>query len=188
MSIVICPPSPSWPAEYETLRAKIASVAPTNAQIDHIGSTSVSNLPAKNIIDIQMSVDKLEQVDIEALRTIGYVQSSGVKVDHCPPGQKLAEKELQKLFFKQQIDGGRPSHLHVREFGRFNQKYPLLCRDYLRTHPHAAAAYAEIKIQLAKRFADDVDSYYDVKDPVFDLIMEGAKEWELRQKQTGTST
>ncbi|KAG5359516.1 UPF0157 protein [Yarrowia sp. C11] len=180
MSIVIVPASSSWPQEYETLRAKIASVAPKNAQIDHIGSTSVANLPAKDIIDIQMSVDSLEDVDIEALCKIGYVQSAGVKVDHCPPGQELADDQLQKLFFKA-AEGERKTHLHVREFGKFNQKYPLLCRDYLRSHPYAAAAYAEIKMQLAKRFSDDEDSYYDVKDPVFDLIMEGAKEWEKQQ-------
>lgn len=124
-----------------------------------------------------MSVDELEDVNVEKLREIGYVQSTGVKVDHCPPGQNLEPLELRKLFFKQ-IEGGRPANLHIREFGRFNQKYPLLCRDYLRAHPLAAAAYAEIKMQLAKRFADDVDSYYDIKDPVFDLIMEGAKDWE----------
>lgn len=177
MSITICPPSKSWPDEFQTLRAKLITVAPKNAQIDHIGSTSVPNLPAKDIIDIQMSVERLENVDVEELKKIGYIQSSGVKVDHCPPGQQLEPQELGKLFFKQ-IEGGRPSNLHVREFGRFNQKYPLLCRDYLRSHPLAAAAYAEIKVQLAKRFANDVDSYYDIKDPVFDLIMEGAKEWQ----------
>ncbi|KAG5355087.1 Dephospho-CoA kinase [Yarrowia sp. B02] len=176
-SIVIVPPNSSWPQEFEQLRAKIASVAPKNAKIDHIGSTSVPDLAAKDVIDIQMSVEKLEDVDVEQLKSIGYVQSEGVKVDHCPPGQTLEPEELRKLFFKQT---GRPSNLHVREFGRFNQQYPLLCRDYLRSHPHAAAAYAEIKIQLAKRFADDVDSYYDIKDPVFDLIMEGAREWQKR--------
>lgn len=182
MSIVISPPSESWPEEFQTLRAKLESVAPKNAQIDHIGSTSVPNLPAKDIIDIQLSVDKLEDVDVEKLKEIGYVQSAGVKVDHCPPGQNLESLELRKLFFKQ-TEEGRPSNLHVREFDRFNQRYPLLCRDYLRAHPLAAAAYAEIKVQLAKRFADDVDSYYDIKDPVFDLIMEGAKEWQRYERK-----
>lgn len=179
MTIIISPPNDSWASEYSTLRAKIASVAPAHSQIDHIGSTSVPNLDAKNIIDIQLSVVSLAEVDIDALQKIGYDVSKTAKVDHCPPGMKLEDRELQKLFFKHKE---RPSHLHVREIGRFNQTYPLLCRDYLRSHPQAAAAYAEIKRQLAKKFPEDEDSYYDVKDPVFDLIMEGAREWQKRQE------
>ncbi|EJZ21524.1 hypothetical protein NE852_10245 [Rhizobium sp. Pop5] len=34
-----------------------------------------------------------------------------------------------------------------------------------------------IKQRLAQRFPDDVDFYYDIKDPVFDIIMDGANEW-----------
>ena len=74
----------------------------------------------------------------------------------------------------------RSANLHIRARDRFNQRYPLLCRDYLRAHPDAAAAYAEIKRQLARRFADDADAYYDIKDPVFDVIMAGAREWAER--------
>lgn len=34
-----------------------------------------------------------------------------------------------------------------------------------------------IKQRLAQRFPDDVDFYCDIKDPVFDIIMDGANEW-----------
>jgi GrpB-like predicted nucleotidyltransferase (UPF0157 family) len=61
--------------------------------------------------------------------------------------------------------------------GRFNQRYALLCRDYLRTHPGAANAYGAIKIALARLHPNDQDAYYDVKDPVFDVIMAGAEDW-----------
>nr|WP_259664542.1 GrpB family protein [Rhizobium binae] len=47
--------------------------------------------------------------------------------------------------------------MHIREKGRFNQRYSLLCRDFLRAHPIAASAYALIKQRLAQRFPDDVD-------------------------------
>ncbi len=35
----------------------------------------------------------------------------------------------------------------------------------------------EIKQHLADWFPENVDRYYDVKDPVFDIIMDGAKAW-----------
>lgn len=174
--IEICDPDPHWPHEFELLRAQIASVAPTGAAIDHIGSTSVPNLPAKNIIDIQMSVRSLRDVDVAQMASVGYRVSQTAKVDHCPPGKTVPDDQLQKLFF---TNVNRASNLHVREFGKFNQRYALLCRDYLRSHPLAAAAYAEIKRQLALKFPTDWDSYYDIKDPVFDLIMVGAEEWAV---------
>jgi hypothetical protein len=31
--------------------------------------------------------------------------------------------------------------------------------------------------QLAAYFPNDMDAYYDVKDPAFDLLMAGAEDW-----------
>jgi GrpB-like predicted nucleotidyltransferase (UPF0157 family) len=53
----------------------------------------------------------------------------------------------------------------------------VLFRDYLRTHPVAADAYAQVKLALARLHPTDVDAYYDVKDPVCDLIMQSAEQW-----------
>ena len=58
-----------------------------------------------------------------------------------------------------------------------NQRYALLCRDYLRSQPRAADAYGEIKAQLAGYFPNDADAYYAIKDPVFDVLMAGAEVW-----------
>jgi GrpB-like predicted nucleotidyltransferase (UPF0157 family) len=49
--------------------------------------------------------------------------------------------------------------------------------DYLRAHPRAAAAYAEVKQALAQHDPFDWDLYYDVKDPVCALLMAGATDW-----------
>jgi GrpB-like predicted nucleotidyltransferase (UPF0157 family) len=73
----------------------------------------------------------------------------------------------------------RPTHLHVRVAGHPNQRYPILFRDYLRAHPAAALAYAQVKMALAKYHAGDVGAYYDVKDPVCDIIMAGAEDWAV---------
>jgi GrpB-like predicted nucleotidyltransferase (UPF0157 family) len=60
--------------------------------------------------------------------------------------------------------------------GRANQRYPLLFRDYLRAHPAAGQAYAELKRRLAAQLADP-GAYSDVKDPAVDLIYYAAGEW-----------
>ena len=59
--------------------------------------------------------------------------------------------------------------------GSANGRYALLLRDYLRAHPLAAAAYTQVKIALARHGPTDWDLYYNVKDPVCDIIMAGAR-------------
>lgn len=175
--IVIGPPLASWPSEFLALKSLLAQAVPGGAAIHHIGSTAVPNLAAKDIIDIQVSVDALVDVDPAALEKFGFRQVRGLLSDHCPPAMQLPDAELAKLFFKGTT---RAANIHIREKGRFNQRYALLCRDFLRTHPMAADAYALIKMRLAQRFSEDVDAYYDIKDPVFDIIVEGANEWARR--------
>lgn len=85
----------------------------------------------------------------------------------------LPEAELEK-FMARKAKNSRRTHIRVE--GRFNQRYALLCCDYLRSH-NGAAAYAEIKRQLARYFPENVETYYDIKDPVFDIIIAGANDW-----------
>lgn len=180
--IEIVPYRDSWPEEFAVLGAAMrAAVGELALAIHHIGSTSVPGLDAKDVVDVQMTVASLDAPVREPLERIGYRIVERVAVDHCPPGMVLEPEQLEKRLYG---FSGRRVHLHVRERGRFNQAYPLLCRDYLRAHPLAADAYAEIKRQLARRFPDDVEAYYDVKDPVFDLIMVGAREWAERNGWT----
>jgi GrpB-like predicted nucleotidyltransferase (UPF0157 family) len=64
----------------------------------------------------------------------------------------------------------------VRVVGRPNQRYALLFRDYLRAHPQASAAYAELKRRLAALgIARSV--YAEVKDPACDIIIVAANAW-----------
>lgn len=175
--IDISPPVSSWSAEFLALRSLLAEAVPEGATIHHIGSTAVPNLAAKDVIDIQVSVDALDGIDAARLEKVGFRQVRGLLSDHYPPGVALDDAELAKLFFK---GTSRPANVHIREKGRFNQRFALLCRDFLRTHPVAAEAYAQIKRSLAQRFPDDQDAYYEIKDPVFDIIVEGANEWADR--------
>jgi GrpB-like predicted nucleotidyltransferase (UPF0157 family) len=81
-----------------------------------------------------------------------------------------------KLLFGQP-QGRRRANVHVRIEGNPNQRYPLLFRDYLRAHPNSARSIELIKREIVKRHAEDVEAYYDIKDPVYDLIWDAAQEW-----------
>ena len=66
----------------------------------------------------------------------------------------------------------------MREEGRLNQLYPLLFRDFLRADEPTRLAYEDIKRELARRFADDVEAYYAIKDPYMDTVYRAALMWK----------
>jgi len=66
--------------------------------------------------------------------------------------------------------------------GSFSEQFPLLFRDYLRTHPDDAAAYERLKRRLAARFAHDGAAYTDAKVPFFWDVIRRIDEWA---QQTG---
>ena len=171
----------SWPARFEAiahdLRSRVGSAATT---IDHIGSTSVPGLAAKDIIDIQVTVLDLDAADAWPHELIdGVVRTQrGTSQDHVPPDNSDTHHWAKHFW------SGSSAHIHVREFGRLNQRYALLFRDFLRAHQAAADAYGTLKRALATAARGDWDAYYAVKDPACDLIIAGAEEWALRTAWT----
>jgi len=178
--VEIFPYQTRWPAEFQVIAAGLRrALGDLALRIDHIGSTSVSGLPAKDVIDIQITVAALDQAILAALEGAGYVRSVRNAGDHRPAHATGPETDWQKWFFYPP-PGQRRTHTHVRVQGRANQRYPLLFRDYLRAHPRTAAAYGELKRRLAAGLADP-DTYPDVKDPAVDLIYFAAEDWALAQ-------
>ncbi len=176
MPITILPYQPTWPTEFQTLAVPLrAALGPLALRIDHIGSTSVPDLPAKDVIDIQVTASALDPAIDHALSQLGYQRRPHITRDHLPPGLIDNPADWTKWFFNGPADH-RPINLHVRPVGRPNQRYPLLFRDYLRAHPQAAQTYAQIKQALARLHPDDPEAYYDIKDPVCDLIMLAANQ------------
>jgi GrpB-like predicted nucleotidyltransferase (UPF0157 family) len=167
----------SWPSEFNAigsvLRKGLGKLA---LRIDHIGSTSVPGLAAKDIIDIQISVASLSDEVFFAMTTMGYTRTE-IFNDHRPAQAAGDEKEWEKWLFKPPTYQRR-TNTHMRVIGRANQRYPLLFRDYLRKHPATAEAYAELKRRLAQNL-EDPEAYPDVKDPAVDLIYLAAEEWAV---------
>ena len=168
---------PTWVDEFQmlgmTLRRALGELV---LRIDPIGSTAVPGLAAKDRIDIQVTVAELtDEVEL-ALNRIGYKRIVRLTQDHLPPASNDDPREWSKWVFEPP-PGQRPTNMHVRVAGRPNQRYALLFRDYLRTHPATAEAYARVKSALATYHGEDVQAYYDVKDPVCDIIIAGAEDW-----------
>ena len=175
--VEIIPYQPRWPEEFRVLAARLRQALGTLAlRIDHIGSTSIPGMAAKDAIDIQVTVAVLNEPVRLAMNSIGYVQREA-RTDHRPPNAPGDESEWTKWLFVSAPDHRR-THVHIRVEGAANQRYALLFRDYLRAHADSALAYAELKRRLAQHLADP-QTYPDVKDPAVDLIYFAGEAWAL---------
>lgn len=179
--VIIVPYQAGWPEEFRVmgtrLRAALGSLA---LRIDHIGSTSVPHLSAKDVIDIQVTVAQLpsEQV-LAALQEQGFRPRSEVAYDSFIGIEGIESDELAKHYAREP-EGERRIHIHIRKQGNLNQRYALLFRDYLRTFPIMRCAYEAIKIRLAKIFPESIDGYLYIKDPVMDIIYDAAELWAAK--------
>jgi GrpB-like predicted nucleotidyltransferase (UPF0157 family) len=85
--IEIVPYRTSWVNEFAAIRDRLKSAMGTNAlRIEHVGSTSVVGLAAKDVIDIQVSVTSLDSRIRQVLCLAGLRFNPEFNCDHVPPG------------------------------------------------------------------------------------------------------
>ncbi|HSA55358.1 MAG TPA: GrpB family protein [Gemmatimonadaceae bacterium] len=165
--VVIVPYHPEWPGEFEKERTRLQETfASTNAAIEHVGSTAVPGLAAKPVIDIMVGVAALWEVEarIDNLRAEGY--------EYVP----AYEAQLpQRRYFRKPLAEPRTHHVHcvLRESSFWHDQ--LAFRDYLRTSPTAARAYATLKRDLASRYAADREAYSGGKSDFIMTILAHAR-------------
>lgn len=169
-SIVVSDYDPNWPAlfarECKQIEQALGSFA---LAIEHVGSTAVPGLPSKPIIDLLVGVPSLEaakQQCIKPLEALGYVYMP----DYASwlPGE---------LFFRKGPPGPWTHHVHVMEPSHPRWEARLVFRDYLRVHPEAARAYADIKRALAASSKDDIEAYRTGKDVFVEETTAKARAW-----------
>ena len=171
--IWIVPYDDRWPHQFQQLAMPMRqALGPVALRIDHIGSTSILQLAAKPVIDIQISVADFEPLDAYRipLESLGYIFHP-------------ENPELTKRYFRE-APGQRRIHIHVRRAGSFSEQFALLFRDYLRTHPNMAARYAELKVKLAQQYnrVEDREAYTEAKGPFIWSVIAQADDWA---QQTG---
>ncbi len=165
----ILPSDPAWAAAAERLAARIRTAAPELLAVDHIGSTAVPGMPAKDVIDLQLTVDSLATADrlAPALGEAGFPAVPGAWRDTAKPG--FEDPELWQKRFHANADPGRAANIHLRVAGSPGWRYALLFRDWLRSDADARADYAVEKETLVAQFADDAGTarYAEAKEPWF---------------------
>ncbi|MFD5830066.1 dephospho-CoA kinase [Lentzea sp. NPDC060358] len=158
---VVVPYDETWPAQAQRIARRI-SLAAGGRHVEHIGSTSVPGLAAKDVLDFQLAVEDMTAADSlrEALGQAGFPYA-GPLVD-TPRGEGEWDKRLHAG-----ADPGRRVHLHLRVEGAANWRWAVDFRDWLRHDTAARDEYAALKLELAGRFAAETDgfAYSEAKEP-----------------------
>lgn len=157
----------AWPLRFQEEAAVLrhALAAWLVGPIEHIGSTAVPGLAAKNVIDIMAGVRTLDssRPACAAASQLGYCYAPyQVELEHwfCKPSPTF-----------------RTHHLHLVPMGSPQWIRPIAFRDYLRTHPSIRDEYEALKRQLAAQHRFDREAYTQGKG----LFIHRATETALRE-------
>ena len=112
--LTLCEPRAAWADDAARLMGRIAKALGERAlSIDHVGSTAIPGVLAKDVIDLQIGVQDLGVADsaafVDAMAAAGFPRSAGHWWDSGADG-----KDWPKRLFGN-ADPHRVAHIHVRE-------------------------------------------------------------------------
>ena len=149
-----------WPARFAEHRDRIVTALGDRARlVEHIGSTAVPGLAAKDVVDVLVGIDDPddEAAYLPDLEAAGYV----VRVRE-PSHRALRE-----------TDGARVN-VHCYAPGSDAVVEYRLLREHLRTHPEARREYEATKRALAGREWPDMNHYAEAKGPTIRRLLRDA--------------
>ena len=168
----LVPARADWPEQAERIAGRVRLVDPRVLAVDHIGSTAVPGLPAKDVLDLQVTVAALDDADAIAgkLAAAGFPPVDGITRDE--PKQADPDPVHWVKRFHANADPGRPVNLHVRVEGSPGWRYALSFRDWLRSDPGAAGLYLAEKERCAAKHAGDTttNGYAECKENWFTVV------------------
>lgn len=145
--VEVVEPDPGWPAAYAEVERRLhAALGERVLAVEHVGSTAVPGLPAKPVVDVDLTVaDPADEAAwLPALEAAGFVL-------------RVREPELEEHRMVRATDPA--ANVHVFGPGAAEPQRHVVFRDHLRVDAADRAAYGELKRRLAAEhsFADGMD-------------------------------
>ncbi|MDE6208211.1 MAG: GrpB family protein [Lachnospiraceae bacterium] len=154
-----------WIKWFEEEKSSLENILPQSqiTRISHIGSTSISTIWAKPIIDIlvEISVNCCMETIKLVLLDNGYTCMS----------QSEGRISFNKGYTKNGFDK-KVFHLHLRYAGDNDELY---FRDYLLHNKKIALEYEKLKLKLWKKYEHDRDGYTNAKTEFIEKYTQEAK-------------
>jgi GrpB-like predicted nucleotidyltransferase (UPF0157 family) len=152
--------NPDWSNQFEKIKEKVSqSLLGIEINIVHVGSTSVPNLDAKPIIDIDIIYKEVSDFqDIKkSLESLGYFHNGNQDVEGrevFKRNGKIEDEVLDKI----------THHLYVCKHDCWELQRHILFRDYLRKNEIARNFYQNLKYQIAEETNQDKKLYANIKE------------------------
>jgi dephospho-CoA kinase len=153
---VVTAARPEWQAQAGRLLARLQAAAPEEIlTLDHVGSTAVPGLDAKDVLDLQLGVWDMAAADRIAplLAEAGFPRWPGIVTDNPKPTHPDPADWVKRLHGN--ADPGRAVNVHIRTAGSPGWRFALCFRDWLRDDAAAQADYLAEKRRVARRHVSD---------------------------------
>lgn len=144
--IALVPHQKKWAEDYAEMEAFLKRILAgcSEVRIDHIGSTAIQNICAKNIVDILVQAGDIKE-------TANIIQSNGFLCMAASPDRIDLNRGYTPAGYAEKV-----FHLHIRRIGDNDELY---FRDYLNDCPAAAGQYERLKQELCEKYRYDRDAY-----------------------------
>ncbi len=154
--------NPEYRVFFNSEKKKIAKALGSTAKIEHVGSTAITGLGGKGILDIAVGIPssnfvkyrkKLEKIGYEFREKASYPKRLFFRIDYPYKNRK------------------RRIHIHLTEFNGQDWKEMIGFRDYLLKHPKAVEQYVKIKKEGIKKALGDGEKYRKHKETFLQNIL-----------------
>ncbi len=175
MEITIEKHNPSWKSKFIELENRLSSILKElDHKIEHIGSTSVTKLSAKPIIDIGIGLDTKEQIDeiIQTMIEDGFVYISAF--NSVMPERRFFvhlknrgnfETEYSNIdkIPNENLHENKIANIHIWVLNSPEWTRHIAFRDYLRHNSRVRNEYQLLKEKLSKKKWSDGNDYNNAK-------------------------
>jgi GrpB-like predicted nucleotidyltransferase (UPF0157 family) len=149
---------PEWANNFAVIKQKLSEkLAGLCIKIEHVGSTAVEGLSAKEIIDIDIVYNEDFQNIKTRLESFGYHHNGNQGItgrEVFKRNKETNEKVLDEI----------QHHLYVCRFDCLELQRHILFRNYLRKSEEAKFFYMNQKKEIAKESKNDRKAYAELKE------------------------
>jgi GrpB-like predicted nucleotidyltransferase (UPF0157 family) len=146
---------PDWPERYHAAERRLRQILGEQLlDIEHVGSTSIPGLAAKDIVDIMPGMANKRALDVcvAPMVAAGYT--------YCPDFERtFPDRRLFRFESEERVT----QHVHIVPVDCPFWVRHIAFRDRLREHPEVAEAYEALKRALASKFKHQRANYTDAK-------------------------
>lgn len=166
-SVILYPFSQEWSLLFEQEKSNLYNtIGDYVIDIQHVGSTSIKDMPSKPIIDIVVGLRNFN----DGFKLIDKIQTLGYNF-------KGSLGNSNRFFFWKGSKDNNTHNLHLTQYGDKNWNNQVLFRDFINSHPDYKDKYLKLKMDLSGKYKEDRTTYTQKKcEFIIDIIKLAKKE------------